>query len=128
MSWDCSCDYDAPAFYNKAIRRARKEHKCCECGGRILPGDQYEHVAGVWEGNFDTFMTCERCHDIWMWTKNNVPCLCWAHGNRIEDCKETIFGGPNNTETVGLRFGFLRRIVSRDRFNRARSPFNNSKQ
>jgi hypothetical protein len=123
MGYDCSCDYDAPAFYHCEIRKARKPHKCEECGGPIIPGDRYEHVRGCWEGYVSSFKTCERCRDIRVWTKNNVPCLCWAHGNMIEDCQEAVneaaWRAP--AETVGLRFGFLRRIVGRDKFNKQRS-------
>lgn len=118
---DCFCDYDAPAFYHMEIRRARKPHKCWECGGPILAGEHYEHVRGKWDNMVDTFNTCVRCRDLWTWTKNNVPCLCWAHGNRIDDCKEAIeeaaYRAP--AETKGLRFGFLRRLLQRDRFNLA---------
>lgn len=120
MSYDCTCDYDPPAFYHREIRRARKPHNCEECGAPILPGETYEHVRGKWEGYISTFDTCQFCLDIRQWTKNNVPCLCWAHGNTIEDCREAVeeasFRAPQ--ETVGLRFGFLRRVVQRDKINR----------
>lgn len=122
MSYDCSCDYDPAEFYSASIRTARKSHKCEECGAPILPGDKYEAVVGKWDGNLDTFKTCEPCVDIRTWTKNNVPCLCWAHGNTIEDCKEAVneaaWRAPE--ETRGLRFGFLRKLVQRDKFYAAR--------
>jgi hypothetical protein len=118
MSYDCYCDYDPPEFYRREIRRARKSHKCEECAGKILPGDKYEHVRGKWEGYIDSFNTCEHCVDIRTWVKNNIPCLCWSHGNTIEDCKEAIEEASYraNEETKGLRFGFLRRIAKRDKF------------
>ena len=116
MSNDCYCDYDPPKFHHREIRRARKQHKCCECGGTIMPGEQYEHVRGKWD-DVATFDTCERCHDIWMWTQNNIPCLCWEYGNRIENCRDAIFEGPS-VEADGMRFGFLRRLVMRDKHNR----------
>jgi RNase P subunit RPR2 len=122
MSYDCVCDYDQqPRFYNCVIRTARKPHICDECGGPILPGDKYEFVSGRWEYVY-TFKTCERCRDIRVWTKNNVPCLCWAHGNMIDDCKKAVSEAwyRAKDETVGLRFGLLRRIVARDKFNQAR--------
>lgn len=122
MSYDCVCDYDPPEFYEATIRTARKPHKCEECAGLILPGDRYEYVAGKWCGFLDTFKTCERCVDIRTWTKNNVPCLCWAHGNLTEDCREATQGAAWRApdETRGLQFGLLRRIVLRDRFNKER--------
>lgn len=123
MTYDCYCDYDPPEFYILEICKARKQHSCKECTGAIVPGEKYEHIWAKWDGYVDSFKTCERCVDIRTWVKNNVPCLCWTHGNMIEDCKDAVneaaWRAP--TETVGLRFGFLRRIVSRDKFNRLRA-------
>jgi hypothetical protein len=123
MSIDCFCDYDAPEFYLKEVRTARKEHKCYECRGRILLGDRYEHVRGKWDGGIETFKTCQHCVDLKTWTQNNVPCLCWAHGNIQDDCREAIGDACDRspTETTGLRFGFLKRIVKRDNFNKQRN-------
>jgi hypothetical protein len=115
---DCYCDYDPPEFYHRELRRARKPHKCHECAHVIAPGDHYEHVRAKWDGFIDSFDTCEHCLDIRTWTKNNVPCLCWAHGNTIEDCREAIEEAAWRApiEAAGLRFGFLRRLVLRDKF------------
>ena len=122
MSLDCYCDFDPATFYNRSLPKARKRHACEECSGAILPGEQYESVTGLWEGYISTFKTCQRCVDLRTWVKNNVPCLCWAHGNTIEDCREAVeeahYRAP--AETVGLRFGFLRRKVLIDKFNAAR--------
>lgn len=93
------------------------------CGlAGYLPGEQYEYVVGKWSGDFSSFKTCERCHDIRKWVENNVPCACWAYGNLDEDAKETINDAYCRApkETVGLRFGLLRRLVARDRFNKSR--------
>jgi hypothetical protein len=122
MSYDCYCDYDPPDFCHIEIRRARKPHKCDECGGMIIPNEPYEYTRAKWEGCIDNFKICERCYDIRVWTKNNVPCLCWAYGNIIEDCKSAIDEATwrASEETRGLRFGLLRRIVARDKLNRTR--------
>jgi hypothetical protein len=125
MSYDCVCDYDAPEFYHREVRCARKPHRCGECGALISPKERYERVTGKWERSIDTFKTCESCVDIRQWTKNNVPCLCWAHGNMIEDCREAVREASDRApkETVGLRFGLLRRIAQLDRINkRKRAP------
>lgn len=119
MTYDCVCD-DPPSFYRRSNPRARKAYRCYECSGQILPGEQYENVVGVWEGYFDTFATCERCVDLRVWVKNNVPCLCWAHGNADDDMDTAVrsacWRAPE--ETRGLRFAFLRRKVMRDRHNK----------
>jgi hypothetical protein len=122
MADSCYCDYDAPEFFHREIRRARKLHKCGECGGEIKPGEQYEHVRGKWDGDLTTIKTCERCVDIITWTKNNVPCLCYAYGNAIEDCQEAVNEASARApeDTAGLRFGLLRRITVRDRLNAER--------
>lgn len=122
MSYDCYCDYDPAEFYSAVIRTARKQHKCEECSGTIMPGDKYEAVIGKWEGYVSTFKTCSFCVDIRTWTKNSVPCLCWAHGNMIDDCREAVeeaaWRAPE--ETRGVRFGLLRRIAARDKFYEGR--------
>lgn len=124
MSTDCYCDYDPPHLYRAAIRTARKPHRCYDCGGPISPGEKYEDVAAIWEyGNgIDVVKTCERCYDIRIWVKNNVPCFCYAHGGLQETAEaaidDAIYRAPD--ETAGLRFGFLRRLVLRDKFNQSR--------
>lgn len=122
MSYDCFCDYDPPAFYVSKVRKATKRHQCDECGGAILAGEQYEHVRAKWDF-VDVIKTCERCVDIRTWVKNSVPCLCWAHHNLIEDCREAVqeaqFRAPD--ETRGLRFRLERMIVRRNRLNSARA-------
>lgn len=56
-------DYDcgAPTVFRQTHRRARKTHRCCECRMPILPGEQHEESFGIWEGDPQTFRTCEVC-------------------------------------------------------------------
>ena len=72
----------------------------------MLPGEQYEYMAGKWEGNLCTAKTCMRCRDMRVWVRNNIPCLCWEYGNVDECLKEAVddavYRAPK--ETVGLRF------------------------
>lgn len=122
MSYDCYCDYDPPTFYNSVKRKARKQYECDECDGPILPGETYEYVSGLWEDMFSTFRTCERCRDLCTWVTNNIPCTCWAHGNMHDDLQESVTEATwrAKDETVGVRFGFLRRKVAIEKFNAAR--------
>lgn len=46
---------------------ARKSHTCCECGGSIAPGKQYQLVAGSWEGVMWSFKTCSPCVEAREW-------------------------------------------------------------
>lgn len=63
---DCSVDADGddPSFRKQAMRRARKSHRCVECERLIEPGEQYEHVCGVWDEEWSTFRTCLGCYRI----------------------------------------------------------------
>lgn len=119
----CSCDFDPAVFYRTRVVTARKPHKCEECSGEIRPGDKYEYVSAKWEYEIDTFHTCSHCVDLRTWVRNNVPCLCWMHGGGDESMEEAIEDARDRAplETIGLRFGFLRRKVRRERFYAARA-------
>ena len=110
---DCYCDYEPARIYSSRVQRARKEYICEECGAKIPPGEQYERAFGVWDFASE-FMTCERCLNLRQWVTNSVPCFCWAHGNMIEDAKETVDSAwyRAGDEALGLRFGFLRKLYS----------------
>lgn len=57
----CMTDYDPPTMHSARIRTARKAHKCGECSRQIEPGEKYQYVSGVWDGDFDTKKTCRHC-------------------------------------------------------------------
>lgn len=107
----CYCDYDAPEFYVKDTRRARKEYRCAECQCKIQKGEEHEHVAAKWEGEVSSIRTCKLCVTLRDWVVGNVPCACWSHGDMIEGLQSSIddavYRAPD--ETKGLAFGFLRR-------------------
>ena len=122
MTYECTCDYDPPTFYrSRIVRKARRKHKCCECAGDILPGESYEDVTGLWEGYFDRFKSCERCYDLRIWVKNNVPCFCPMHGDMDQQMDEAIDDAywRAKDEVTGLRFGYLRRRILRDQHNKS---------
>jgi hypothetical protein len=58
-------DYDgSPEFYTHTYHRARKAHKCCECGRAINIGERYEYFASKFDGDFDVNKTCHQCAEI----------------------------------------------------------------
>ena len=72
MSYDCVCDYyESPTVYSLTKPVARQVHKCTECGRAINPGDQYEKVFGVWDGDAGTHKTCARCVAMREWREND---------------------------------------------------------
>ncbi len=118
--YDCSCDSDEPLFYVVTKPRARKRHVCKECRGPILPGERYERISAMWESFPQTICTCERCYDLRVWVKNNVPCLCIMHGNMDDEMRNAVQDAYDRArkEVIGLWTGFQRRMIARDRYNK----------
>lgn len=55
-------DCIAPDVFRSSRTRARKPHRCCECQReRILPGDRYLHISGLWDGEWQNYAMCGRC-------------------------------------------------------------------
>lgn len=107
---ECYCDYsDAPSVYRKAMRTARKPHRCYECGRQIATGEKYENVFAVWAGDPATCCTCQHCLDLREFVLAHVPCSCWEHGNM----REAILDNAREYahEAPGLLFGAYRREV-----------------
>lgn len=54
-------DCELPELYDERYVKARKKHTCCECKHPIFPGEEYQKVKGLWDGEFATFKTCSCC-------------------------------------------------------------------
>ncbi len=104
----CYCD-GLPSVIRVATRKARKPHKCGECGRLIQPGETYEHVWGVWDGRPDTFKTCSGCVGLRDYVTTHVPCFCWQYEHMLEDATETLREYAH--EVPGLWFGGARLLV-----------------
>lgn len=57
-------DGDAASVFNSHVLKARKAHRCYECGEIIRTGDRYERVSGKWDGKWDTYRFCLPCSEI----------------------------------------------------------------
>lgn len=58
----CFCqDSVTPSAFRSRMRRARKEHRCCECRRLIYKGDLYEYASGIWDSEPNQYKTCSRC-------------------------------------------------------------------
>lgn len=67
MGGVCSCDIwddDLPDVYNRKIRKARKQHTCYECWKPIEPGDRYEYVSLLFDGEWGEYHTHLSCAGI----------------------------------------------------------------
>lgn len=101
---DCFCDYDPPQFYSASTPKARKVHRCAECGRAISAGEDYERVVGKWDGSVSVFKTCCRCMALRQHLKAHVPCFCWAHGNLLSDAIEEWQHLEHDAAGSGLMF------------------------
>lgn len=58
-------DYDGcPEFYSMEYPRARKQHRCGECGKTIEIGERYQRFSGKFDGDMFWEKTCENCAEI----------------------------------------------------------------
>ena len=64
-------------------RKAKKEHKCCECGDAIKLGERYEYIFCIFEGEPDNYKTCEFCAE-------EFARLAKKHGNDFNMCKTDL--------------------------------------
>ncbi len=99
---NCSCvyvgnDYDPPEFHRAIIRKAIKDHVCCECKRTVRRGEKYEYVSALYDGHISNYKTCEDCLSIrdelfcegWYYTKAKE--YLWEYlqdvdGEISEDC------------------------------------------
>ena len=63
MGFACGCDEPADVF-NTTIQKARKPHKCLECGHTITPGQEYKRIKMLFDGFWSDDRICERCDDL----------------------------------------------------------------
>jgi hypothetical protein len=86
----CECDYDdyeGPEFFVMHVVKARKPHRCYECGGPIFAKEKYKRSTGKWDGEVITYRECCGCMEMREWAEISVPCFCC---NLLGDLHETI--------------------------------------
>ena len=86
INCDCSVNSDTDnAIYKAKVRRAIKPHKCCECGEVIHPGEQYERVDALTDGQWWGCNTCLGCVRV----RNHYCSGGWLHyglAEQLYDC------------------------------------------
>ena len=110
----CSCDYDGERarVHSATMRTARKAYRCCECRTPIHPGDTYQHVAGLWDGRWLTFKTCQGCANV-----RDVLCDCYEYGSLWDDWEGEIpLHGQNKLSPEGIvkLDGMLAALIAAD--------------
>jgi len=75
----CYCE-EGPTVSWQSTPVARIEHKCCECGSSIVPGEKYHIDKGVWDGEFSTYKTCQVCARVMSAALAGLnSCICYGH-------------------------------------------------
>jgi hypothetical protein len=81
-------DYDeGNDFYSETKPRARKPHRCCECGETIHVGAVYQRASGKADGEIWTTRSCAVCCEI----RSAFVCGSWEFGRLWESIREEIF-------------------------------------
>jgi hypothetical protein len=90
MQCVCEIEMEGESLENclEKIRKARKKHTCCECGGSIKLGDKYEDVKGFYLHRLATYKTCVLCKEIrecffcsWIYTSLYEDLNTWLWQN-----------------------------------------------
>ena len=55
---------EQPVCMSTIMRKARKIHRCCECGGEIKVKDSYQYTSGIWDGRPSSFKQCKTCAEV----------------------------------------------------------------
>lgn len=114
MSDACYCDYgDPPQAYSATRHKARLYHRCDECMKPILPGEQYERAAALYDGGWDVMRTCCRCLEARDYIEAHAPCFCWLHGSMLDDAREVL--RENARHSTGFWIGGMKRVLRAER-------------
>lgn len=79
---------DPCSFWDESQRKARKTHKCSECGRAIEAGEVYRYCRWVLEGQWDTSKMCGHCEVAAEWLRKNCGGFL-IHGIH-EDIREHV--------------------------------------
>lgn len=83
--FSCLCEI---TFSSCSQPKARKAHRCCECGKAIQPGQNYERYTGKCNGALYTCATCLVCAEI----RTKFHCGgSWLFETLWDDMREEVF-------------------------------------
>ncbi len=89
----CMVGDDYVDLLSSKTPKARKAHKCEECGRQIEPGENYVYETWLWEGDMSFGKTCLQCRAATHWL--NIVCSGWVYNMVIDDLHEHIREEPD---------------------------------
>lgn len=81
-------DLDPCEFYHEAKHKARKQHRCGECGRTIEPGETYMSASGKSDGDVWTAKVCRHCRVAVAWLA--AQCGGSVFGEIAEDLRNHV--------------------------------------
>lgn len=111
MSDFYSCDM--PRAYREITRKARKEHRCCECNLVIPAGDTYQYISGIWDGSPDSYKTCMNCvyvRNVFTSLPENDTAIIGGLREEISGSFCRDFGIREYSESSGISVDRLNRL------------------
>ncbi|MGH2509070.1 MAG: hypothetical protein ACRDHZ_16955 [Ktedonobacteraceae bacterium] len=66
-----TCDERYTVYGEQPAVRAKKEHKCTECGRPIARGEIYRRTAGMYDGSWIIGKVCQHCKVATEWLQKN---------------------------------------------------------
>jgi hypothetical protein len=110
-------DCDVCSCAKEVIRKARKQHKCCECGNVINIGENYQYVSGIWDGEPSSYKTCESCssvRDSFIALPENETAIYSELACEISDSFCRGFGINEYSESTGIDIVKLKKLFGDD--------------
>jgi hypothetical protein len=76
----CDCDSNPQICGGDVGRKARKPHKCSECGRIIAKGEEYREHSGLWrDGGWSTYRWCGHCQAAQKIVAERTNEHCWCY-------------------------------------------------
>lgn len=97
------CDYEPCDVYDSRQMCARKPHRCGECGRLISPGETYQRIGVLYEGEWSTHVMCSDCVEL-AESLVDVGCGCWGLSSLHQDALEAVDYGLSGSADEQSRF------------------------
>jgi len=84
---------DIAECFVHTLRKARKSHKCIECGSAIVPKERYWVTSGIFDGDPFRRKTCQDCQEVieYLLACPGFDCLEEDLFTELRNCDLTTF-------------------------------------
>ena len=102
-----------PQAFCETKRKAKKEHKCCECKEIISKGEIYIYSSGIWDGEPNSYKTCLTCESVRNeYIKSTGEIVCFGYlGEAISDTFCRSFSPEDYAKSSGFSVETIRKIT-----------------